>query len=81
MLYLVPPGGASMVDAGGEYFIFWLSRAQENVFLDAFSKNFVFASQMFFCSAEKWMGNCPPAPLRLVVWALLKQTALENDRN
>ena len=54
-----------MVDAGGEYFIFWLSRAQENVFLDAFSKNFVFVSQMFFVQQKSGWAIVHPPPLRL----------------
>ena len=47
MLYLVPPGGASIVDAGGENIMFWFLRTQENIFLDAFSKNFDFVPQIF----------------------------------
>ena len=37
-----------MMDARGENLAFWFSRAQENAFLDAFSKEFVFVPQMFF---------------------------------
>ena len=48
VLCLVSHGGASMVDAGREDFIFLFCRTQENVFLDTFSKNFVFVPQMFF---------------------------------
>ena len=36
------------MDAGGENFVFWFSRAQEYAFLDAFSKLFVFVPQIFF---------------------------------
>ena len=36
MLYLVSLGGASMVGAGGEIFVLWFSRTQENAFPDAF---------------------------------------------
>ena len=37
-----------MMVARGENLVFWFSRAQENAFLDAFSKEFVFVPQMFF---------------------------------
>ena len=36
MLYLVSPGGTSMVGTGGEIFVSWFSRRQENAFPDAF---------------------------------------------
>ena len=51
-----------MVGAGWENFVLWFSGTQENTFLDAFSKNFVFVPQMLFCSAEKWIGHGPPPP-------------------
>ena len=35
VLYLVFPGGASVVGAGGEIFVFWFSRTQEKAFPDA----------------------------------------------
>ena len=51
-LYVISPGGASMVDHGG----FWFSRTRENVFLDAFSKNFLATS---FLSSIKAEGSWP----------------------
>ena len=42
MIYLVSPEGASMVDAGGENFVFLFSRAEKNVLLDVLLKNFDF---------------------------------------
>ena len=42
------PGDASLVDAGGENFVFWFFSTQENAFQDEFSKNFAFVPQMFF---------------------------------
>ena len=67
MLYLVSAGGVFVVDAGGENFIFWLSRTQENAILDTFSKNFVFVLQMFFVQQKSGrpMYTRPP-----VAWAL-----------
>ena len=40
-------------------FVFGFSRTQENAFLDAFLKNFVFMPQMFLCAAQKWKGMGP----------------------
>ena len=48
-----------MVDAGRESFVFWFFRTQENAFLDAFSKNFVFVPQIFFVQ-QKVEGRPPP---------------------
>ena len=48
ILYFVSAGEAAMVDAGGENLIFLFSMTQENAFLEVFSKNFVFAPQIFF---------------------------------
>ena len=36
MLYLVSSGGASMMGAGEEIFVFWFSRTQEKAFPDGF---------------------------------------------
>lgn len=36
MLYLVTPGGASIVGSEGEILLFWFSRAQQNAFPAAF---------------------------------------------
>ena len=52
-----------MVDAGGENFVFWFSRTQENAFLDTFTKNFAFVPQMFFVQ-QKSGGAMPPPPVR-----------------
>ena len=54
MLYLVSPGGVFIMDAGRGNFVLRFTRTQENAFLDAFLKNFVFMSQIYFCSAEEW---------------------------
>ena len=54
MLLFVSPGGASIMDAGGENYVFWFSRTEEkDAFLDAFSKNFDFVPQMFFLFSRK----------------------------
>ena len=46
---------------------FWFSRTQENAFLEAISKNFVFIPHVF-CSAEKWRGHgSPPPPVALAL--------------
>ena len=63
VLYLVSPGGASMVNARGENFMFWFSRTQKKTFLDKFSKN------LFLCHKH----FVPPSPP--VAWALLKDLA------
>ena len=49
-----------MVDAEGENFVSWFSRAEDNAFLSTCLKNFVFVSHVF-CSAERWRGHGPPA--------------------
>ena len=48
-----------------ENFVFWFSRTQENATLDAFSKNFVFAPQMFFIQQKSGGDMTHP-----VAWAL-----------
>ena len=70
MLYLVSPGGTSVVDTGGKNFIFWFSRTQENAFLDAFSKGFDFVAQRF--SVQQKSGGAMAHPAPLVVWALIE---------
>ena len=65
VLYLVSPEGASMVDAGGENFVFLFSRTQEKAFLDTFSKKFVSVPQIFFCSAKTWRSHGLPPPPQL----------------
>ena len=68
MLYIVSPEGASMAEAEVENFVFLFSRTQENAFLDAFSKKFVFVPQIF-CSAEKWRNHGPPGPQLRGPWS------------
>ena len=51
-----------MVDVGGENFVFWFSRTQENAFLDTFSKNFVSGPQMFFAQQKNGGAMAHPAP-------------------
>ena len=61
VVYLASPGGSSMVDAGGENFVFWFSRTEENAILDMFSKNFAFVPRIFLLS-RKEEGAWPPRP-------------------
>ena len=42
-----------MVDAGEENFLLSISRTQQNAFLDAFSKNFVFVPHIFFVQQKR----------------------------
>ena len=68
MLCIVSSEGASMVDAGGENFIFWVSRTRENAFLDAFQRSFFFAT-IFFAQQKNGGSMAHPSPPP-VGWAL-----------
>ena len=61
MLYIISPEGAPMVDTGGENFFSWFSRTQENAFLYAYSKKFVFCHTCFLFS-RKVEGPWPIRP-------------------
>ena len=50
-----------MVDVRGENFVFWFSRTQENAFLDAFLRNYVFVPQMFFVQQKSEGAMAHPA--------------------
>ena len=66
VLYLESPGGASIVDAGGEIPSYGSSYA----FLDAFSKNSVFVPQMSFVQQESVGAMAHPSSPPPVAWAL-----------
>ena len=61
--YLVSPGGASIVGAEEENYVFWSSRTQENAILDALSKKFCFcATYDFFVQQISRGAMAHPAP-------------------
>ena len=57
MLYLVSPGGATMVDRGGENFIFWFATTHENAFQDTFFQRILFLYHKCFFVQRKSGGN------------------------
>ena len=61
MLYLLSPGGVSLVDAGGGNYRIWFSRTQEIAFLDKFLRSCMVNLKGGF-SAEKWGYGSPDFP-------------------
>ena len=67
VLYLVSPGGTSMMGAGGEIVVFWFSRTQENAFPDTLLRYAMAYLKMrhsdlrkiFICQQKIWVAMAP----------------------
>ena len=80
VLYLISPGGTSMVDAGGENFVFWFSRARENAFLGAFKQVLFFATTVFVQQKNgEAMAHPPPGCMDPDYSNILRVTPLKYE--